>query len=883
MRPIGRLAPILGCCAGLLLHAGDVLAQQGSVQISSAVQTLRGDPSRFAGQNEFEPDLGVSWLQPGSRFGVFQIEIRGARRGDSLHTGRIYGALRDAKYHGTAWTIEAGDSYFSPPIVAFGFSNLFSPAVTFNGAAIRGRNERTTVAIVAGRTTAWRNIFGNDPKGLGQTVAIGHITRRVGSRFEMTAHGSRVRTTSLDEFTYTIDASDQAGGGTRLLLTPSLQLVADGSLVSYRRVGTSSRERDGSYMGGVNWLHSRGWIQINASRFSPGDFPALNNPLADRDQVFATGEYDVLSRTRVSAGWEKFRTNLEPEASAASTRPTPQTSGDRGFGGVRVQLTSRSTVSFRGEQGDRESHPVGPGFPSDSDTGMWAAEWQAAIKRTNVFVRYSGRENVEHLNQGGSYDQRDTAAQLFANLRGGSQAFGTALLTHTIAPDGSGNTYWQAGGGTQVRLGRSDLWLRAEGNAARNMDILTRVYVPRESFSFGVNGQMSRRTTVAFNVNMDRAVSLTNVGTPWMTRSMFRVTHTLPTGSVFLPSATIASNTETGRGTGTISGVVFADWNADGIQDPGENSLEGIPLRLGGGHTTSGRDGQFAFMNVPAGTRSVGLDTSALPVDFDPPTASQMQLELSRGDSKRVTFGLIPLGAIQGRVVRDQNGNGKADINEEAVDGAVIILDSGTRSEQARRGRYRFDAVRSGAHTVKLLIESLPDGAVIAGDAEVQANLSRGALVADVTFVVSVEKRPEIRKVFPPRGGGASVSNATPTARIGAGRGARPTTSPLPGNTGANASGPRVAGAPAVQTAATVNGKFTVQIAALNDPLRAKNAVRQLKERGMPAYLVSPPASDPDAPYRVRVGPYESRDEAQRVAASLEQQRKEKLWVTREK
>jgi len=51
----------------------------------------------------------------------------------------------------------------------------------------------------------------------------------------------------------------------------------------------------------------------------------------------------------------------------------------------------------------------------------------------------------------------------------------------------------------------------------------------------------------------------------------------------------------------------------------------------------------------------------------------------------------------------------------------------------------------------------------------------------------------------------------------------------------------------------------------------------------MPAYLVNPPASDPDAPYRVRVGPYESREEAQKVAASLEEQRKEKRWVTRER
>jgi cell division septation protein DedD len=488
---------------------------------------------------------------------------------------------------------------------------------------------------------------------------------------------------------------------------------------------------------------------------------------------------------------------------------------------------------------------------------------------------------VEHVNESGSYDQRDASAQLFANLRGGSQAFGTAILTRTTSVDGGGNTYWQAGGGTQLRLGTRDLWLRAEANAARNMDLLTRLYVPRESLVFGVNGQMSRWTTIAFNVNMDRAVMLPATGSPWLTRSIVRITHTLPTGSVFLPGNLAAAAPEVSRGTGTISGLIFADWNSNGVQDADENTLEGIPLRLAGGRTASGRDGQFAFLNVPAGVRSVGLDTSALPVDFDPPALAEVQIELSRGDAKRVTFGLVPLGMIQGRVVRDGNGNGKADSNEEPIDGAIVVLDGGLRSEQARKGRYRFDAVRSGAHLVKLLIESLPDGAAITGDAEVPATLSRGALNADVTFVVSVEKRPEIRRVFPPRGGSGQ---AAATARPAAGRSNRLAAAPT-----AARSAPATVPSPAVTTPASspnttaVTSTFAIQIAALHDPARARDAVQQLKSTGMPAYLVQPPASDPDGLYRVRLGPYASREEAQKVAATVEAQRGEKVWVTREK
>jgi len=112
------------------------------------------------------------------------------------------------------------------------------------------------------------------------------------------------------------------------------------------------------------------------------------------------------------------------------------------------------------------------------------------------------------------------------------------------------------------------------------------------------------------------------------------------------------------------------------------------------------------------------------------------------------------------------------------------------------------------------------------------------------------------------------------------GRGNRPTPTPTVARSGSSS-------VPATVASATVapgnSARFTIQIAALNDPIRAKEAVEKLKATGMPAYLVNPPASDPDAPYRVRVGFYDSREEAQSVAATLEAQRGDKVWVTREK
>ena len=70
-----------------------------------------------------------------------------------------------------------------------------------------------------------------------------------------------------------------------------------------------------------------------------------------------------------------------------------------------------------------------------------------------------------------------------------------------------------------------------------------------------------------------------------------------------------------------------------------------------------------------------------------------------------------------------------------------------------------------------------------------------------------------------------------------------------------------------------------VVIAALSDPLRARSLVQDLSAAGYAAYLVNPGAADPDAPYRVRIGGYRSREAASSAATRLGKLRGEKLWV----
>jgi cell division septation protein DedD len=853
----------IACAAVMATPAG---AQQGSVQISGSAQAVTGDPLRIAGQNRLEPDFGVSWLQPGDRVGLFQLELRGARRRDRFHPGRLFLGIREMKYRGVTWALEAGDTYFTPAIGEYKFSNLFTPAVTVSGLSASARTEKSSLSVVAGRATAWRNIFGSDPQTLGQNIGAIRATYRPAQPIELSVRASRVRTSNLKEFSYSIAASDQAGGGVRLWLTPSVQVAADASAVLYRREGTTTRERDTSAVVGVNWLHRRGWVQINASRFSPGDFPTLNTPLPDRASAFAAGDYALLPRLRIFAGWEAFKTNLDPDAARLQANPRPETDGTRQFGGVRVRLTARSSLTLRTEAGDRRARRLRNGGGSDSDTGAWTAEWYGATGPLTTSARYSHRKNVDRMNGAGSYSQDDASAQIFVDLTRSTQIFASALATRT-ALTGGGNTYWQFSGGGQTRFSR-DLWFRTEATVARNVDLATQSFVPRESISAGLNGQLTRHTSVGLNVYVDRAPMPFQAGSPWMTRSMLRVTRTMPTGSAYMTGPTALTEAGAGRGTGSVFGSVYADWNASGTFDEGDELLEGIPVRIGAGNmSTTGRDGQFAFLNVPAGTREVGLDTGALPIDFDPPDIAAVAVELGRGDTKRVAFPLTPLGTVLGRVMRDANANGVLDPADEPVATAVLILDAGARSEQARKGRYRFDAVPSGGHAVKLLLESLPEGAVIKGDAEVRTALGRGRMTSEITFLVTIEKRPEIRRVFPPKGGGRPAA--------GAARPAGATTAPAR-TAGASKPGARAAVPPARAP------RVVIQVAALHDRDNAVALVESLKKAGLPAYISHPGTSDPPL-YRVRVGPFTSRAAAQKTALVLEKARGEKLWVLREK
>ena len=866
-------------------------AQQGSVQVTGAAQAVTGDPARLSGESRLEPDMAINWYQPRGT-GSLQLELRATRRGTEPHLGRAYLAWRDVKLRGATWTFEAGDFYFTPGLADYRFTNLSTPAVTLAGASVAGRTPRASFNVIAGRTTAWRNIFGSDPDTLDQNLGLVRAGYKAYDWLDVNVRASSIRTQNVKEFPFSIAASDQAGGGIRASVGPSVYLVADGGYVNYRNVGSDQRLHDFSATIGASLVHSRGWVQTNASRFSPGEFPVINYPHADRESAFAAAEFDVLKNLRIFGGGEAFRGNLDPTRTASTLFRPPETSGGRGFGGIRLRLFGQTAMSVRVDDGDRRTRRSGAGFFVDSDTGVVSAELQTRFGNVTSFFRASKRENVESV-FGNGYKQTDGTVQLFFNVSGDIQLFGTGIATRNVLETGAGSTYYQLGGGGQFQLFNRTMWLRVEGIAARNQDIMTDFLVARESFNVGVNGTIARNTMLGLNVFAERSPTITPETSPWLGRTTLRVTRSFPTGAVRLPGANVMAAESRSRGTGTIVGSVFADWDADGVPDVDEGPLEGIPIIVGNTATKTSAGGEFTFTNVPSGGQRVQVDLAALPVDFDPPLVATLNIDLTRNETRRVAFGLVPLGAVTGRVLRDANANNVIDAADEPVEDAVLVLDAGQRSEQVRKGQYRFDAVRSGRHTLELLLESLPEGATILGERTVEVGVTREQQSSKVDFLVRIDKRPEIRKTFPPRGGTAAAGARPPAGSTAKPGTAKPGTA-KPGTTKppvTPAAPPRRPGAPAtagatptapVKQLPPLPGGFTIQVAALSDLESARTLAAELERSGYRSYVVNPPPEDAQGLYRVRVGRYTSRASANRVVTRLERILGEKLWVTRE-
>jgi cell division septation protein DedD len=92
----------------------------------------------------------------------------------------------------------------------------------------------------------------------------------------------------------------------------------------------------------------------------------------------------------------------------------------------------------------------------------------------------------------------------------------------------------------------------------------------------------------------------------------------------------------------------------------------------------------------------------------------------------------------------------------------------------------------------------------------------------------------------------------------------------------------KTASAPAVTSASgePAGDGFAIQVAALAKREEAEAVVRRLANKGYSAYVIAP-ASGAPAVYRVRVGKFKERREAESVSSRLQKEEQFKPWIVR--
>lgn len=187
---------------------------------------------------------------------------------------------------------------------------------------------------------------------------------------------------------------------------------------------------------------------------------------------------------------------------------------------------------------------------------------------------------------------------------------------------------------------------------------------------------------------------------------------------------TFGVNIVTAVTTGTITGVVFNDANANGAKDTSEKTAISAQVWVdydNDGAVDSGEpavfsnktSGAFTLANVKTGTWSVRQIAPAGYRQTMPSGA--ISVSVTAGSTKSgYVFGDTTLGLISGAVFRDLNGNGVQNKGETGTTGWTVWLDkdkdgaidNGETVGTDSVGGFKFNAIAPGTYVLRVLTRS---------------------------------------------------------------------------------------------------------------------------------------------------------------------------------
>lgn len=181
---------------------------------------------------------------------------------------------------------------------------------------------------------------------------------------------------------------------------------------------------------------------------------------------------------------------------------------------------------------------------------------------------------------------------------------------------------------------------------------------------------------------------------------------------------------------GKIGDRVWNDPTNFGVQDPGENGLPGVTVRLYDNTgtillatTATDASGNYMFEGLPDGTYTVKVDPATAPSGYTATTPTQFTAVVTGGGSDLDNdFGFKPPAStytVTGRVWDDQDGGGSQNGAEPGIPGVTVCLYDSTGTTLVActttnaTGDYSFPGVPDGTYLIKVDPDTLPSNAYV--------------------------------------------------------------------------------------------------------------------------------------------------------------------------